>query len=116
MAKLFTGKREVFLEIADRYANYIQLGVLKDGDRLPSVRTAAGELGVNPNTVQRAYSYLEEQGLICTVPKKGVFVTTAPQVQDSQNDTAVEAVTMLKKCGVGKAELLRAIEEVYGND
>ena len=54
----FTGKRDVYLEVAERYEKYIKLGVLRDGDKLPSVRTAAGELGVNPNTVQKAYQHL----------------------------------------------------------
>lgn len=116
MAKLFSGKREVYLEIADRYATFIRAGVLQDGDRLPSVRTAAGELGVNPNTVQRAYTYLEEQGFIQTVPKKGVFVTMAPKEQNIPNRAALDGIKMLKECGVGKDEILLAVKEVYGND
>ena len=116
MARMFSGKRDVYLEIADRYANYICTGVLRDGDRLPSVRTAAGELGVNPNTVQRAYTYLEEQGLIQSLPKKGVFVCSASENQANHNQAAMDAVKMLKECGVGKSEILQALEEVYGND
>ena len=50
MAKSFFTKRDVYLEIAERYEKYITLGVIKTGERLPSVRVAAGELGVNPNT------------------------------------------------------------------
>lgn len=117
MPKYFSGKRDVFLEIADRYANYIKIGVLKDGDRLPSVRVAAGELNVNPNTVQKAYSYLEEQGLICTLPKKGVYVTCpeglSPVVKDSP---VIDAIRRLKDAGVQQAELLSAVKEVYKYD
>ena len=116
MPKLFTGKREVYLEIADRYGSYIQAGVLKDGDRLPSVRTVAGELGVNPNTVQRAYTHLEEQGLICTLPKKGVFVTVPSKRNMEQNQIVLETIQLLKKSGYKKEELISALEEVYGND
>ena len=117
MPKYFSGKRDVFLEIADRYADYIRLGVLTDGDRLPSVRVAAGELNVNPNTVQKAYSYLEEQGLICTLPKKGVYVTCSAHPESViQRNPAVDAIIRLKEAGVQKAELLSAIKEVYGND
>lgn len=117
MPKYFSGKRDVFLEIADRYANYIRLGVLKDGDRLPSVRVAAGELNVNPNTVQKAYSYLEEQGLISTLPKKGVYVTCSGQQESAvQNNPALDAIIRLKEAGVQQTEILSAIKEVYGND
>lgn len=117
MPKYFSGKRDVFLEIADRYANYIQLGILKDGDRLPSVRVAAGELNVNPNTVQKAYSYLEEQGLICSLPKKGVYVTySAEQSSARQNSPVRDAICRLKEAGVEQAEILSAVKEVYGDD
>jgi len=116
MPKIFTGKRDVFLEISDRYANYIKAGVLKDGDRLPSVRTAAGELGVNPNTVQKAYTHLEEQGLICTLPKKGVFVTAGQGYQNDHMKITMDSLRMLKESGIGKDEILQALKEVYGND
>lgn len=116
MARIFSGKRDVFQEIADRYAGYIKAGVLRDGDRLPSVRVAAGELGVNPNTVQKAYCLLEEQGLICSVPKKGVFVTVNSGSQAAKDRAALDAITALKECGVSKNEILTALKEVYGND
>lgn len=117
MSKYFSGKRDVFLEIADRYANYIKLGVLRDGDRLPSVRVAAGELNVNPNTVQKAYTYLEEQGLISTLPKKGVYVTYgATQSAVKQHSPVLEAIIRLKEAGVEQTEIFSAVKEAYGND
>ena len=117
MPKYFSGKRDVFLEIADRYANYIRLGVLKDGDRLPSVRIAAGELNVNPNTVQKAYTYLEEQGLICSLPKKGAYVTYCVQQSSAkQNSLVLETIIRLKESGIEQAEILSAVKEVYRND
>ena len=118
MARAFSTKRDVYLEIAERYEKYISLGVLKDGERLPSVRVAAGELGVNPNTVQRAYTLLEERGLIRTIPKKGVFVTFG--INDEECDElrceVVSAVMRLKEMGASREELSKIIEEVYAND
>ena len=118
MARAFSTKRDVYLEIAERYEKYITLGVLKIGDRLPSVRVAAGELGVNPNTVQRAYTLLEERGLIRTIPKKGVFVTFGnnDEGRDEIRCEAVSAVMRLKEMGVSREELSKIIEEVYAND
>ena len=49
-----TGKKNIYEEIKETVERYIALGVLKDGERLPSVRTLAMKLGVNPNTVARA--------------------------------------------------------------
>ena len=117
MPKFLSGKRDVYLDVAERYAQYIKIGVLNEGDRLPSVRAAAGELGVNPNTVQRAYTYLEEQGLICSVPKKGAYVTGAvPAENGKQENPAVEALLSLKNQGVSKESILTALKEVYPDD
>lgn len=120
MANVFSGKRDVYLEIAEKYENYIRLGVLRDGDKLPSVRTAAGELGVNPNTVQRAYTLLEEKGLICSLPKKGAFVTFSgdkgEKALDMRKQTAIRALTELKEQGITLDELNEMIKEVFSND
>ncbi len=118
MARAFSAKREVYLEIAERYEKYIALGVIKSGEKLPSVRVAAGELGVNPNTVQRAYSLLEERGFIRSMPKKGAFVIYGREGEkyDALTSEATSALVRLKDAGVGKDELLSIIEEVYGND
>jgi GntR family transcriptional regulator len=110
----FSGKQDVYLEIAERYKNYIEIGIIKNGEKLPSVRTAAGELGVNPNTVAKAYSVLEEQGYIRSLPKKGAFVTH--NSENTPEDERKKMVHALHDAGVDKATLLLWIEEVYGND
>ncbi|MBQ7390944.1 MAG: GntR family transcriptional regulator [Clostridia bacterium] len=118
MDKTILPKRDVYLEIADRYEKYITLGVLKPGEKLPSVRRAAGELRVNPNTVQRAYSLLEEKGLIRSMPKKGAFVTFGAEgeARALALDTFLAELVRLKDEGVSKDTLISAIEEVYKND
>lgn len=118
MAKAFSAKRDVYLEIAERYEKYITLGVIKAGEKLPSVRIAAGELGVNPNTVQRAYSLLEERGFIRSMPKKGAFVIYGRDKEecDALERDATGALVRLKEMGITKDNLLLIIEEVYGND
>lgn len=117
MKQYFSGRREVYLEIADRYEQYIRLGVLRDGEKLPSVRVVAGELGVNPNTVQRAFRHLEERGLLETIPKKGIYVSS---VLPSDSQTSLppwgETIASLKKSGVTYEEIQAVIKEVYSND
>ena len=54
MAFQFIGKQDGYLEIANKYEGYITNGLYKAGDKLPSVRAVAAELGVNPNTVAKA--------------------------------------------------------------
>ena len=117
MSNFLSGKQDVYLDVAERYARYIQIGVLKEGDRLPSVRALAGELGINPNTVQRAYTHLEEQGLIRSVPKKGAYVTGAvPAEMGAQTNPATEVLATLKKQGISKEMILSAFKEVYSDD
>ena len=48
-------------------------GVIREGEKLPSVRTMASTLAINPNTIQRAYEALESEGYLCSVPGKGSF-------------------------------------------
>lgn len=116
----FSGKRDVYIEVAQRYEKYIRVGVLRDGDKLPSVRTAAGELGVNPNTVQRAYALLEEKGLILTIPKKGVFVTCSASGNNEEKGYSraevVDAITKFKLQGISLEELTQLVKEVYNDD
>ena len=57
-----SGKQDVYLEIASRYKEYISMGLLQEGEKLPSVRMAAGELGVNPNTVAKAAPRIPSSG------------------------------------------------------
>lgn len=118
MTNSFFTKRDVYLEIAERYEKYITLGVIKPGEKLPSVRTAASELRVNPNTVQRAYSLLEERGFIRSVPKKGAFVIFGTEGNEN-NETfpdLTSALLRLKEQGVSKNKIISLVEEVYKND
>ena len=109
----FSGKQDVYLEIAEKYKEYIELGIIKNGEKLPSVRTAAGELGVNPNTVAKAYAILEEQGYTVALPKKGAFVTHG-EALEIKEDERKKLVYTLRESGVDKETVLKWIEEVYG--
>ena len=74
MEVYLSGKRNIYEEIVETYTKYIRTGALRAGEKLPSCRGLAMQLGINPNTVERAYSELEKRGLIRTLPKKGAFV------------------------------------------
>ena len=118
MIESFSSKRDVYLEIAEHYEKYITLGVIKPGEKLPSVRTAATELRVNPNTVQRAYSLLEEKGLIRSMPKKGAFVIFGEdgKANDDTFGILIAELLRLKDQGASKDKIISVIEEVYHND
>jgi GntR family transcriptional regulator len=96
----FSGKQDVYLEIAQKYKEYIELGIIKNGEKLPSVRTAAGEMGVNPNTVAKAYALLEEQGYVRALPKKGAFVTFGEAPAEKEDDKTVALIVAISLGGV----------------
>ncbi|MBR3750386.1 MAG: GntR family transcriptional regulator [Clostridia bacterium] len=110
MPKYLSGRRDVYMDVVERFERYIRLGILVNGDKLPSVRAVAEDMGINPNTVQKAYVYLESKNLLRAVPKKGVYVIYGEE--KSTNDV-YEAVYTIRKSGVDKKVLLEVVEEVY---
>ena len=64
----------LYLQIQNQVKQAVGAGALKPGDALPSVRKLAADLRINPNTVARAYTELEREAVIRTVPGGGTFV------------------------------------------
>lgn len=64
----------LYLQIQNQVKHAVSAGALKHGDALPSVRKLAADLRINPNTVARAYTELERDAVIRTVPGGGTFV------------------------------------------
>ena len=105
----------IYLDIYNQYKKYIDLGIYKPNDKLPSVRILANDLGINPNTVARAYSLLESEGLICTLPKKGVYVKAINQINNQNLDLFKKQVVLLKNENISKNQLIDIITEVYND-
>ena len=76
--------RPIYAQITDGFRDQILAGILRPGDKMPSVRELATELTINPNTIQRAYRELENQGWIASVPGKGRFVQGIPKADPIQ--------------------------------
>lgn len=72
----FTSDRPIYIQLVEQLESYIVSGKIPPGSRLPSVRDLALEAKVNPNTMQRALTELEELKLIHTERTNGKFVTT----------------------------------------
>lgn len=108
----FSGKQNVYLEIAEQYKEYIRLGLLAPDEKLPSVRTAAVELGVNPNTIARAFTLLEEEGYVRSIPKKGIYVLSR-ESNVEKDEEGILLLRTLRDRGIPKEQLLKMIEEVY---
>ena len=70
----YRDRRPLYEQVTEKLEELMFSGVLPPDSRLPSVRSMATELSINPNTIQRAYAELERQGYIYTVKGKGSFV------------------------------------------
>lgn len=107
--------RPIYSQIIDGYREQILSGILQNGDRLPSVRELAGQLAINPNTIQRAYRELEMQGWIATVPGKGCFVCGVPQITPKEQqpllDSFDKAAAALLALGVTRQALIERLEK-----
>ncbi len=64
----------LYEQVVDEVESHIRLGTFKEEETLPSVRSLATSLGVNPNTLQKAYAELERRGLCVSSPGSGRFV------------------------------------------
>ena len=69
----YQDRRPIYAQITEKFRTLIYQGALPAGSRLPSVRQLAMELSINPNTIQRAYMTLEQEGLIYPVKSKEDF-------------------------------------------
>ena len=109
----------IYLQIVSYLQREAAAGRIRDGDELPSRRVLSARLAVNPNTVQKAYRQLEEEGLIQSRPGAGSRITASPQqvaqIRRELFRTEVrDTVAAMKRMGLGKEEaldLLRRLDD-----
>ena len=108
--------RPIYLQIKEGLCRLILTGVLAEGERMPSVRELAGQLAINPNTIQRAYRELESEGFTYSVTGKGSFVAPLQEVDHSRRDAKLvefrSAAQELLQLGTTKAELMALLESL----
>lgn len=103
----------LYEQLQEQIIRLSMLGILGENQQLPSVRALAREVGVNPNTVAKAYQQLEQQGIIYTVSGRGSFVS--PDVLSLQSlrqaalQEVLDAVDKALSRGVSPQQLLDAI-------
>lgn len=107
-------KLDVYENVASQIRAMIVAGVFTEGEKLPSVRSYAVEMRVNPNTVAKAYAALEKEGFIVVQPKKGAFVQSPKEIR-AHGEIARQLLAW-KSAGVEKQTLLKEIQDVYGKE
>lgn len=115
MAIDFSADKPIYQQLIDRITGEIIRGHVKPGDKLPSVREYAVEVGVNANTMQRVYRELETMGITETKRGQGTFVTEErirlEQLRDEVKKDLVQSfLTNIESLGFTKKEIIEHIQ------
>lgn len=107
----YQSRTPIYEQIINEIEKYVSLGILKPKEQILSIREMASTLGINPNTVKKAYSELENRGVIQTFSTKGTFISDNVNVVKNNNiSSKIEEIkgiiTELEKLGITKDEIL----------
>ena len=110
----FRDPRPIYEQVKEGFIQLILSGVLLSDEKMPSVRELAASLAINPNTIQRAYKELEQEGYICSVPGRGSFICDRGAALEAKKRELLaelkETADKLKQLGVERELILRALE------
>jgi GntR family transcriptional regulator len=108
----------VYRQLMDQIKFHIASGMLQPGDELPSTRALSSELGVNPMTISKAYSFLEREQVVERRPGRPLIVRAIPttQIRDRKaeqlRDSLAAAVKVVRQLGIDRDEALRVFREL----
>lgn len=114
-------RKPIYEQLIDNIRALSVQGILAPDEQLPSVRQLAAELAINPNTIQKAYTELERQGVIYSLPGRGNFVSSdqgslAEQERKRIADEIRQALRAAKQAGMTRDAALALIGEVFGTE
>lgn len=113
----YRDKRPIYEQIVDKLEHLIVCGALESNTKMPSVRSLAMELSVNPNTIQRAYAQLEQDGYLYTVAGRGNYVTCEQEWKAGKIKTILQDITVqlehARDIGIPRSELDALLTQVY---
>lgn len=111
-------KQPLYEQLVEQLRRQLILGGMEAGAAMPSVRQLATELGINPNTIQKAYRRMEEEGMIISVPGRGSFVSDdlADMLKRQRAEQLEQTRKMISLCrdmGLPKNTIDEIVETVY---
>lgn len=113
----YKDRRPIYEQVAEKLEELMLLGVLGENEPLPSVRSLAMELSINPNTIQRAYAELERQGYIYTVKGKGSFAAENSVMKEKRKKDLLiqvsEVIDEAIRLGISGEEIKNMVEIQY---
>ncbi|MBQ9314551.1 MAG: GntR family transcriptional regulator [Clostridia bacterium] len=110
----YQSRTPIYEQIVNQVERLISLGILKPKQQIQSIRELATSLGINPNTVKKAYEELEKRGAINTISTKGTFVTdniklTVNRTVNEKMDIIRKNINELLKLGVDKDDIMKKV-------
>lgn len=113
----YRDKRPIYEQVVEKLERLIASGGLEPLTKMPSVRSLAMDLSVNPNTVQRAYAQLEKDGYLYTVSGRGTFVTAESDWRESRHGKVLEqwqaATRTAREAGLSEELLSEQLHQIY---
>ncbi|MBQ1372286.1 MAG: GntR family transcriptional regulator [Oscillospiraceae bacterium] len=111
----YRDSRPIYEQLKENLRRLILSGAIAENEKLPSVRELAGQLAINPNTIQRSYRELEQEGFIYSIPGKGSFAATLSGVNQSRRQELRQKLiaiwTELLQLGDNPESLQRLLKE-----
>ena len=105
--------RPIYEQVKDGLRRLMISGAIREGEKLPSVRSMASSLAINPNTIQRAYEALEAEGYVYSIPGKGSFAAACSEVDTRRKESLLKqfdsVITELLFLGVTDETLIQRI-------
>lgn len=109
--------RPIYEQVTERLQELMILGILEEDSQMPSVRSLAMELSINPNTIQRAYGELEHRGYIYTVKGRGSFVGNVRKLREAKQEELLKKMGTLAReagsLGMSRSEFVDAAGSQY---
>lgn len=113
----YQSRAPIYEQIVEKFQMLILTGALPPGSQMPSIRSLAMELSINPNTIQKAFAILEQQGFIFPVKGRGSFVAENDHlIRQKQNNCLTELsrlLTRAKELGVPEADCAGLVTRIY---
>lgn len=114
----YQDRTPIYEQLINRFQMLIIKGILEPDTQMPSVRKLATDLSINPNTIQKAYAILEQQGFIYPVKGRGNFVSPNPERGLNKKKQEFfrgfkETIQYAQELKITKQELIDSIEALY---
>ena len=113
----YKDRRPIYEQVVERFQDLIVKNVIRAGEQMPSVRSLAMELAINPNTIQKAYAELERRGFTYTVKGRGSFVSARDEFLEYTQKGVLESfrndVDDARNLQIPKGILTEIIDQCY---